>query len=228
MAASLSSSLPSITNAKIPATYLAAKDAISECARIDECKDWADKAEALASYAKQAEDNALRQMADRIQARAIRRCGELLRALAPSKNQHDGASAGAHTSRNKAAEDAGLSRHQKHTALRVANVPVYEFEESVESEDPPTVTELAERGKRPATKNVLDLGGRDPVEFKLSTQLQGQLRSFAAFLQNIRPDAVVRGAFDRERAEMLRNAQSVEAWSAKLIRLLEKENTKNG
>jgi hypothetical protein len=51
----------------------AAKVAISECAHIDECKDWADKSEALASYAKQAKDDELRNMAERIQARAIRR-----------------------------------------------------------------------------------------------------------------------------------------------------------
>ena len=32
----------------------------------------------MASYARQAQDDELRRMADRIQARAIRRCGELL------------------------------------------------------------------------------------------------------------------------------------------------------
>lgn len=34
---------------------------------------------ALASYAKQADDDTLRKQADRIQARAVRRCGELLK-----------------------------------------------------------------------------------------------------------------------------------------------------
>jgi hypothetical protein len=46
---------------------------------MDECQQWADKAEALASYAKQSKDDSLRKMCDRIQARAIRRCGELLK-----------------------------------------------------------------------------------------------------------------------------------------------------
>lgn len=73
--------LPSTTRAKLPATYEGAKLALAECTRIDECKDWADKAEALASYAKQAQDHELRKMADRIQARAIRRCGVLLRKI---------------------------------------------------------------------------------------------------------------------------------------------------
>jgi len=52
--------------------------ALATCERIDECKDWADKAAALASYAKQADDQTLHHLATRISARAIRRAGELL------------------------------------------------------------------------------------------------------------------------------------------------------
>ena len=78
----LPSDLPPIGKARLPATYEGAKVALAECTRLDECQDWADKAEALASYAKQAQDDELRKMADRIQARAIRRCGELLQQIA--------------------------------------------------------------------------------------------------------------------------------------------------
>jgi hypothetical protein len=63
------------TTAKLPATYTSAREAL------DECATWAAKAEALASYARQAEDDALRRMAGRIQARAIRRMGELLQEI---------------------------------------------------------------------------------------------------------------------------------------------------
>jgi hypothetical protein len=81
----LPANLPSVAHAKIPATYQAAKTAIAECVRVDECQDWADKAEALASYARQADDDSLRRMANRIQARGIRRCGELIREIAPKE-----------------------------------------------------------------------------------------------------------------------------------------------
>lgn len=50
-------------SASLPATYEAARTALSECARIDECQGWADKAAALASYAKQADDKQLENMA---------------------------------------------------------------------------------------------------------------------------------------------------------------------
>jgi hypothetical protein len=37
---------------------------------------------------KQADDDSLRKLAARIKPRVIRRCGELLRAIAPAKNQY--------------------------------------------------------------------------------------------------------------------------------------------
>jgi hypothetical protein len=71
--------LPVIADAKLPINYEAARKAIQECVRIDECLDWADRAAALASYAKQAEDEQLLKHSQRIKARAISRCSELLR-----------------------------------------------------------------------------------------------------------------------------------------------------
>jgi len=70
--------LPDIARAKLPESYERAKTALATCNRIDECKDWADKAAALASYAKQADDKSLFELATRIASRAVRRCGELL------------------------------------------------------------------------------------------------------------------------------------------------------
>ena len=45
--------------ARLPEGYETAKRALAACADIDECKDWADRAAALASYAKQAKDTTL-------------------------------------------------------------------------------------------------------------------------------------------------------------------------
>src|SRR5581483_7743899 len=65
--------VPGLSRARLPANYQAARETITECSRIDECKAWSDKAAALASYARQARDSTLRVMAERIHARAIRR-----------------------------------------------------------------------------------------------------------------------------------------------------------
>jgi len=81
---------------------------------------------------------------------AIRRCKELLKKIEdnnrgrPAKNIPDGTVR--NITRTSAAQDAGLSERQRKTALQVATIPEDEFEEAIESDDPPTLTELAERG----------------------------------------------------------------------------------
>ena len=178
MSAPLSiAALPATVGAKLPAVYERATQALAECTRIDECKDWADKAEALASYARQSKDDALRKMADRIQARAIRRCGELLLQMEAAQGRrtdklHDGADT--KLTRTQVAREAGLSERQKVTALRVASVPQPEFEAAVESESPPTVTRLAEQGKQAKPKPLHDLEGIDPALYPRATELQGK------------------------------------------------------
>lgn len=157
--------LPAINEAQLPATYEAAKTALSECTKLDECQSWADKAKALASYARQAKDDSMRKMAERIQARAIGRAGEILAQIEPANgaNQNIGAAIGPKVlTRTQAAEDAGLSDRQRKTALRVASIDKDEFERVIESDNPPTVTQLAEMGTK---KQIVDLKGRDPKEF---------------------------------------------------------------
>ncbi len=155
--------LPSVTTARLPAIYANAKVALAECQRLDECQDWADRMEAMASYARQAQDESLRRMCDRIQARASRRCGELLQSIQPARGANQNISGDAPTNvqtRTQAATDAGLSRDQRVTHLRVANVPAEEFEAAVESADPPTVTELARIGtvKKPPKPSTMIAG----------------------------------------------------------------------
>jgi hypothetical protein len=148
--------LPSIADAQLPANYQAAKLALLECSRVDECQNWADKMAAMASYARQSEDAEMAKMCRRIQARALERCGELLKQIPAASGGHEvvtpsgGApTGGGPVGRMQAARDAGLSRDQAVTALRVANVPKDEFERQVESDNPPTITALAEQGKKP-------------------------------------------------------------------------------
>jgi hypothetical protein len=206
-------SLPAVASAPLPATYEAAKRALEQCVALDECKMWANRAEALASYARQANDDALLKMSMRVQARAIDRCGELVREIKPAKNQHDvDASGGAPTGRFQAARRAGLSRDQTVTALRVNNVPRDEFERLVESDDPPTVTKLAELG---TTKHEDDPGylkGREPDDFAAATPFIGLAKEFLSEAQEIDLDRVHRGLNEAERAEARANYQKCAEW----------------
>ncbi len=72
--------LPDIESARLPENYVAAIQALEEYLRADEPPTWT-PAERLDFYQRQAADDSLQRMADSIQARAIRRCGEMLRAF---------------------------------------------------------------------------------------------------------------------------------------------------
>ena len=164
------------SSAALPRTYEAAKSALAQCQALDECKDWSDKAAALASYAKQAEDDALLKMATRIKARAVRRAGELLRQIEPAtgttKKEGDRP-----FSRADAASEAGLSKHQQKQATRIAAISEADFNSQVDGQSPPTLTQLASQGIKP--RKVLDLNGRDPAEFNKALHFLGEFERYA-------------------------------------------------
>ena len=135
------------SEAPLPITYTEAKAALARCDQVDECQSWAAKAEALASYARQARDRDLERMAKRIRARAVRRAGELLQQIPTCRGRrfdlrpdHDAVGA-----RTQAARRAGISVSQQKTAVRLAKIPADEFEAAVEAADPPGTMRLAAR-----------------------------------------------------------------------------------
>lgn len=212
--------LPAINTAPLPAIYTRAVDALTECSRIDECQSWADKAQAMASYARQSKDDTLRKMADRIQARAIRRCGELLSQVERAKNQHD-AEARAQEgdlprTRTEVATEAGLSEHQRKTALRVAAVPAEQFEQMVESDAPPTVTALAKIGTV-EKKPLVDLGGIDPAHFARASSAIGQLREFSVFCGKNDPALIAGACLAHEIAALRGYVSTIDGWLDRFV-----------
>lgn len=231
--------LPSIADARLPAAYENATRALAECSSIDECQQWADKAQAMASYARQAKDETLRKMADRIQARAIRRCGELLRQVPRSPGvrtdlqpqegdlprfermhlcKHGMPYSGAdcqyckRTGRTQAASDAGLSEHQRKTALRVAAVPSADFARQVESDEPPTVTALAKQGTVAKPQPLVDLGGIPAADYARASEAMGTLRRFAEYCQAQEPARIAAAFKPHEVAAVRKNVAIVDAW----------------
>lgn len=196
-------------HAKLPATYVAARKAMAECSRLDECQQWADKAQALASYARQSKDDQLRKLADRIQARAVRRCGELLKQIEPARGANQNIQDGAvpKVTRESAATDAGLSERQRKTALRVANVPEAAFTEQVESENPPTVTQLAQQGTQ----------RRDGFASVESNPLLEQVRKFARFCGGTDAASLAASVSESEKPEFQALIGEVDAWLDQFI-----------
>ena len=171
--------------ARLPATYEHAKTALSECVQLDECQTWADKAAALASYAKQSKDEELMKMAIRIRDRAIRRAGELLQQIEPQKGgdrksaEYQTVGTGPLITRKEAAQSAGMSERQAKTAVQVANVPAADFDRAVDAPKPATVTQLAAMGTKPAPSPVIDLKGRDPSDFNRCMHFVAEFEDYA-------------------------------------------------
>jgi hypothetical protein len=204
-----------IANSRLPASYEQAKVALASCAKIDECKEWANKAEALASYAKMADDDSLRTLADRIQARAVRRMGELLKQFDAQGRRSDQQLPDGTVqklSQGEVAAQAGISERQAKTAVRVANVPEDKFDAAVEAEKPATVTALAEMGKK--------VHGVPVDSFKKATHLIGGVKRFAEFCRGNAPATVAAGLLPYEIDALRDDVAVVDAWLGQLVTVL--------
>ena len=195
-----------VVHAPLPERYETAKAALAECQRVDECKDWADKAQALASYARQADDDELHKTAIRIQSRAMRRCGELLKEYQadPQDNlkQNRGVADDTSVTQRQAAERAGMSKRQEVTARRLASIPEKDFEAAVESENPPTITSLS-RPPRPG--------------FEKATHLLGTIGRFVEFCEEHKPEDVACGLNEEELPLIRERTVLLGSWLKQLI-----------
>jgi len=143
-----------IAAAQFPVLYVAARDALKDCDKVDEVKAIDDKWMAIAMYAKQAKDKELMNLARRIGLRAERRIGELFNELRGSqKRSSDGPFSATATH--------GLSKDVVSRAIAFAGVPEQEFEEVLNRPEVPSKTAYAHclaglaTAKIPKTKMVL-------------------------------------------------------------------------
>ena len=148
-------------------------------------------------------------------------------------NQHSGGTPTKLTQR-EAAEQAGLSKDQQVTAVRVANVPAEQFEAAVDSDEPPTVTALAEMGKqsRPAPAAAPSPTSEPspppaatapappvtaPAGFKQATHLIGVVRDFAAFCQANDAVVVAGGLMKSEVREVRSFVGIIDGWLDRFV-----------
>ena len=202
MTEDFTANLPAVATARLPASYEAAQVALAACQKVDECKDWADKAGALASYARQSQDDALLRMAVRIRTRALRRAGELLAQIEAGQGARDGKrEAGDHLPlRSDSARDAGFSPHQQKQAVRIAAVPEDSFEAQVEGPTPPTLTALARQGTTP--RHLIDLKGRDPGEYNKALHFVAAFSDYAREVEEADVEGALPILVEKERARL--------------------------
>ena len=198
------------SHAKLPETYEAAKTALSKCTRVDECKTWTDKALALASYAKQADDETLYKLAKRIQYRAVRRCGELMKPFQAPGERTDQPSVVGGTrlghapdcpTQRQAAEEAGLSKRQEVQASKLAKIPQDQFDAAVDGDNPPS-----------SIQSFINTASGNERKFAKATHLIGAVRRFAEFCESNDAVWVAGGVMPREVEEIRRQVGQIDSW----------------
>ena len=200
----------------LPTNYSAMKVAIAECDKVDECKEWADKAAALAAYHRMSRDKENAARCERIRARAVDRAGEF---QGKKQTGFRVSSSEEKTGSYAAGKAAGMTEKQIDEAIAVNKVPRDQFERQVESDNPPTVSELARQGRKPSTAH---LKGRDPADYAAATPLLGLLRGFRRDAEKIDTDKALRGVDDAEMGKLRADAQWTTDWLLTLIERLDK------
>jgi len=226
--------------ATLPVRYEDARKYLAACERLDECKAWKDKAEALRSYARQAHDDELYQMALKIQNRARVRMGELIRQIEKGKGgRPKTASAAVSSSRSRAARDAGLSERQESEAKAMSRVPEPVREKMIERGA--TATEIAEegrnyddtgrprgrRGKCSRCKGLFPLDVEHdctPPGYKLATKLLGDLPRLEGFLRGANARELAQAMSQTEMATATDAAIFVSGWLRSFLREAKKPN----
>lgn len=135
--------------------YEAARRALAECHTVDEAKDIADKAAAMAAYARQAKDPEMEQWLAEIRLRAQRRAGEISKTLEKSKGGRPNEKETLPTtgkSKSAVLSEAGISTSAANRFEQLAEVPEEEFEaalaEAKEAGKPVTVDDVVKNVKR--------------------------------------------------------------------------------
>jgi hypothetical protein len=222
---------PDESSAALPQRYEAARAALAECDRIDECKDWADQAAAIASYARQAHDDSLAVYARRIRARAYRRMGELINQCpsASTENlvqQPRQAATGpsgysttyAPATRTEVAADAGLSERQRKTAQRVASVPAAAFDAQVDSPRPPSVTQLASQGT--AVRDGRAAAAPPPTQHRVEYEtlpVCEAVNAFVIFCGQNEPISLARACSTKDAATLRNCVSKIDRWLDRLL-----------
>jgi hypothetical protein len=107
--------------------------------RVDECKEWRDRAAAIASYAAQKRDRSLLEAAQRIRTRAEHRCGELIEETRKASRRPI----------REVAKAAGLTASETTRARALTKVKRDTFESHVERSPPTPITRLVKMGQSP-------------------------------------------------------------------------------
>lgn len=182
---------------------------------LEECESWADRWKAVATYAAAGRDESLMNAARRLQARAIRRAGELLATIPDGRPQGRPKKGTPRPERppaprREAARSAGMAVHEPNRAVRFARIPLDEFEAAIERPKPATLGELDRRGNIQLRK-AGGLPDADATAFEAhrsANKARARLRLLGQWLREMTPESrasLIEHSDASQRAELQRS-----------------------
>lgn len=112
--------------------YDSARFALQQAVEIDEVKDIRDKAQAMAAYARQANDTQLVEWATEIKVRAERKAGQMLSDMPKNPGQLKNSSR-SHDATTTTLSDLGINKTQSSRWQKLAAVPEDQFEQAIQA-----------------------------------------------------------------------------------------------
>jgi hypothetical protein len=224
--------LPTVAPTGFPVSYEAAKQAIVECQSPIECRTMADKAAAMAVYARMRDDPDLLNRAVRLQAWADRRWGELDRELHPDRRQENlkqnqAPHRKAHVRPIGERSPDGTTEYQRKISHRLAAIPEAVFTRQVESDNPPSVRQLAEQGKRTVVLDPEFARTKSPwgaIECADTREACETLERFAKYCESSAPEGIGRAVNAAEAQEIRRLIPVIDRWLDQLSANLSAES----
>jgi hypothetical protein len=197
-----------INSARLPEVYNNAVTALKNCVEIDEVKDWTDKMAAIASYWRQTNDETMFNMAQKIRAQSYRRMGELLSEYDGRGNYSEQSKKdiGVRFTKTEIATQSGLSERETKTATRLSNIPEPEFNDLLEAEKVPTITELAKHG----TKSILTKP--KPEGYAAGIHLHADFKNLAESCKRLDADYILNALDDDYKNEMFEFFDEIINW----------------
>ena len=169
-----------IRDAIVPVKYDIAVRALVACQNIHEAKLYADKADALAAWAKIYQDDQVRIEARRLKLHAYRRMGTLARELQPGSGLIN--SGGSMPGLLAKLKEFGLSRHNACAASAISKISDKEFRKAIESVTPLTPSAFLRRYP----------GSSDAWKTIVGQRTSEGLQNFCAFCRKHEPKLLAR------------------------------------
>ena len=195
----------------VPVQYETAIKALTECIHLDDAKVWADKADALAAWAKIYRSKDAELKAKQLKLHAFRRMGQIAEELRPTRRAGRNSLGAA-----SLLIESGLQKHVAATVVRIARAPESQFTAAVIAGAGVNALALSQRGRMGTA------AATDSMDWLMNGISGPRLRSVLSKMKAQPAASIAEGLTGDEVISALECITEVADWLDQLAQILEK------